>query len=145
MSSGGMFYALDLRDLETTFASTDPVELVTYLEANAHNLANTAHMPAPLESMLELDAVLAANGFPEGFRYGRLFDDPNSVRVQRADDLPLVGSISAALISEVATRARAEGPPHVEGEWESRALAELFRAVIQAADLRLGLVGVYTQ
>jgi hypothetical protein len=147
MSAGGMFYAIDLGALDADLGPRAPVppdELVAYLEANAHQLSNTAHMPAPFGAIIDLDNLLEAARYPTEFRYAYMFDNPSSVRMRRADDLPLVGSISADLVAAVAQRARSEGPPHVTDDWQARALDELFRNVQAAAELRFGLVGVYT-
>ena len=146
MSAGAMFYAADRGALDAAFAEQAtilPDDLISYLDASAHNLTNTAHSPAPFDLMIGLDGVLAAAGYPAEFRYARLVDDAASLRVERSDDLPLIGSISAAVVANIAVRARAEEPPSVTDPWEELALEELFRNVAAAAELGYALVGVY--
>ena len=142
-----MLYAVDLDAARAAFAGrTDATvdEVVAYLDAHAHLLANAAHMPAPLDDLLALDDVLAATGYPGGFRYAALFADPSSLGVVLADDAPLVGAIAADVVTAAAAHARDVGAPAASGAWEARALDELVAAAFAAAELRCGLVGVYT-
>lgn len=141
-----MIYAADLAAQRTAFAAradVSPDELVAYLDAHAQFLANTAHMPAPFDDLLALDAVLDASSYPAGFRYANLFCMPVALGVTLAGDAPLVGAIAAEVVAAAAVHTRSDRPLDASDEWEVRALEELLANAAAAAALGFGLVGVY--
>lgn len=140
-----MFYAVDLGALDATLVgSISQAAVVHYLDAHAQFLPNAAHSPASLDSLLELDSVLEASGYPPEFRYSKLLNAPWLLRLEHGDEPVFGGSVTAEVVTRVAALARSAGVPQVTDAWQRQAIEELLDNTKTASDRGLGLVGIYS-
>ncbi len=145
MAGGATFHAISLDAMREALGSRDalgPQDVLDHLDANAHFLSNSAHMPAPLESLLDLDRVLEQAGYAPEFRYARLLTGSLPVAMTDTGDA-FFGAIPLEVLREVEIRADEHGVPVGRNDWEERAFEELFANVRAACALNRDLVGVY--